>query len=395
MYYLYKFCHFPESVEAHIFESIAKMSWAALSLKNLTNALKKVDDWQGLGIQLKIDYHELQKFDREHPRIEERKRAMLQYWLDSDTTACWEVLISALNNMSLKHIAKEIEKEYQIMFKSQFEGSLPTTPAKSAIVITTDTLLTPLSDLPNQTRKVQQEISTLECMYDNLVAKAGVFLSKRQALSPEFLIEFRFSVAVLPTSLKHQHKHFLEHHSTQIAKATTVEEIFTILNSYWDFLNCSLLAHIIHKFGDEELQKQLSTYTKVLQSFRSQTRITDFMKTYTSNPCLPPEFVALKMKIGSEWEQCTLEDAEKYRNSIAQSSSLAKYALYLKEGVPGSIYLVWSVPEHVICCLVAAMNAKFMQHHCIEKVTIDGEDLEEYKYRHTIDCLHFTLISQV
>ena len=382
-------------MEVHICKSIGEMSWAALSLKNLTNALIKIDDWEGLGVQLDIDYHELQKLIREHPKIEERKRAMLQFWLDRDKTACWEMLISALNSMNLKRVAEEIKKEYQIMFNTPFKASIKATPAKSDILITTDLPLTPPSDLSNQTRKVRQEISTLECMYDELVAKAGVFLSKRQAVSPEFLFEFRFSVAVLPTSLKHQHKHFLEHHSSQIAKASTVEEIFSILNSYWDFLNCSLLGHIIHKFGDEELQKQLSTYTDALQSFRSRTRITDFMKVYTSNPNLPPEFVDLKMKIGSEWEQCTLEDTEKYRNSIAQSLSLAKYALYLKEGVPGSIYLVWSVPNHAICCLVAAMNSKFIQDHCIENVTIDGEDLEEYKHQHNIDCLHFTVISQV
>ena len=44
-----------------IFESTVKMSWASLSLKNLTNALREVDDWENLGIQLDIQYRELQK----------------------------------------------------------------------------------------------------------------------------------------------------------------------------------------------------------------------------------------------------------------------------------------------------------------------------------------------
>ena len=59
------------------------MTWAPLSLKNLTNALHEVDDWQGLGIQLDIGYHELQKFANEHRNTEEQKRAMLQFWLSS------------------------------------------------------------------------------------------------------------------------------------------------------------------------------------------------------------------------------------------------------------------------------------------------------------------------
>ena len=49
------------------------MSWASLSLKNLTNALREVDDWEDLGIQLDIQYHELQKFVSEHQKTDERK----------------------------------------------------------------------------------------------------------------------------------------------------------------------------------------------------------------------------------------------------------------------------------------------------------------------------------
>ena len=51
-----------------IFESTVKMSWASLSLKTLTNALREVDDWEDLGIQLDIQYHELQKFVSEHQK---------------------------------------------------------------------------------------------------------------------------------------------------------------------------------------------------------------------------------------------------------------------------------------------------------------------------------------
>ena len=121
------------------------------------------------------------------------------------------------------------------------------------------------------------------------------------------------------------------------------------------------------------------------------------MKTYAGNPNLPPEFVALKTKLSPEWEDHTLADAEEYRISMAQNSSLAKYALYLKEGIPGSIYLVWGVPNHAIRFVVAAMNSEFLQHHRIEEVTINGVNLEEYKREHYISSpdLEFTLISQV
>jgi len=364
------------------------MSWAVLSLKNLTNALNKVDDWQGLGIQLEIDYHELQKIDRSHSTVEECKRTMLQFWLDSDTKASWKALLSALYELNLNRVVEEIKSKYQIPSSTQAEDELclvPTVAAQSENDATADTLPAQPSDCPGETiadgvKKVQVDIATLVNQYDDLVAKTVETFSEKQEYAPNFFRKFRISVAILPTSLKYQHKYFLMHHSPQIAKATTVEEIFSILNSYCNFLNCSLLAHIISKFGEEELQKQLSSYTAALQAFRSQTKITDFLKTCTGNSKIPPEFVALKTRMGSQWQHCTLEDAEEYRKSLAQDSSLASYALYFVEGIPGSIYLVWGVPNHAIKYIAATMSSTFVQHHCIEEVTIAGEDLEVYKW---------------
>ena len=432
------------------------MSQASLSLKNLTNALREVNDWENLGIQLDIQYHELQKFVSEHQKTDERKRAMLQFWLDHDTKASWEKVISALLEMKLNRIAEEINRKYQMPPSTQSEDvpslvptvtaepcenaptadppsapptdqleqapttlstvdppSAPptdqseqtlTTQSENVTAIDLDSSLAPPPKQTEETstegvRKVQLEIATLEAMYDDLVGKAGVFFSKRQARSSDFFIEFQISVAVLPTSLKYQHEYFLEHHSSEIARATTVGEIFSILNRYCNFLNCSLLAHIISKFGDGELQRQLNTYTTALQSFRSRTKITDFVQTCPGNQKIPPEFVALKTKLSPDWKDRTLEDAEIYRMSMVHSSSLASYALYLVQGVPGSIYLLWSVPSHAIDYLATAMNSEFLQRHCIEEVTIDSEDLEEYKrqrlYIFDFPGQHFELITQV
>ena len=528
------------------------MSWASLSLKNLTNALREVDDWEDLGIQLDVQYHELQKFVSEHQKIEERKRAMLQFWLDHDTKASWTRLITALSEMKLNRVAEEIKRKYQMPPSTQSEDApllvptvtaepenVPTTASPtapptdqlyqtrttqsenviivdpsaiqltnqplstqsesvptaappsapptdqlyqtrttqsenviivdpsaiqltnqplstqsesvptaappsapptdqlyqtrttqsenviivdpSAIQLTNQPLSTqsesvPTADPPSTTptgppthqpeetstegvRKVQLEIATLVAMYDELVARTVENFSERQEESPIFFRKLRTTVAVLPTSLKYQHHYFLEQHFSQIARATTVEEIFSILNRYWNFLNCSLLSYIITKFGDEELQKQLSTYTTALQAFRSRTKITDFIKICAAKQINVPEFAVLKTKLSPDWKDRTLEDAEVYRMSMVHSSSLASYALYVVEGVPGSIYLLWSVPSHAIDFLAAAMNSEFLQHHCIEEVTIDGEDLEEYKRRRSYIFYfpgpHFGVINQV
>ena len=379
------------------------MSWAELSLKNLTNALSEVSDWEGLGIQLDINFTKLREISKDRSTSEERKRVMLQFWLGSGAKPSWKKLLSALCKMDLKRVAEEIEREYHTPCSTQSEDDsqlTAATTAQSTNDTTADQPSTPPTDQPEETTamkmsKVKQETEMLVDKYDHLVAKAGVYLSKRQAISPEFLIEFRISVAVLPTSLKYQHKFFLDHHSSQIAKATTVEEIFSILNSYCNFLNCSLLVHIISKFGDEELQTQLNYYMKALQEFRSQTKFSDFLKVYNENPNIPPESVALITKMGSEWKHRTLEDAEEYRKSMAQCSFLTDSALFFQGGRLSSVYLMWHVPKHAIRFLAAAMNSEFLQHHSVEEVTIDGVELQNYKHQYYISHLKFHVISQV
>ena len=421
-----KLCYF---VVPEIFESIEKMSWASLSLKNLTNALHEVDNWQGLGIQLEIDYHELQKLAKVHSTVEERKYAMLQLWLDSDTKASWTKLLTALSEMKLNRVAEEIKKKCQMPPSTQSrdvpslvpsatvepENVLTVNPpsapptdqpkqpptTQSENVTTADTPSIPPTDWSEKTstegvRKVQLEIATLVAMYDELVARTVESFSERQEESPVFFRKLRTTVAVLPTSLKYQHKYFLEQHFSQIARATTVEEIFSILNRYCNFLNCGLLSYIITKFGDEELQKQLCTYTAALQAFRSQTKITDFVKTCVGKQINVPECVSLRTILGSEWEHRTLQDVEEYCKSMAGSSYLADYVLYLEKVASGCIYLSLRVPNHAIDFLAAAMNSEFLQRHCIEEVTIDAMDLKEYKYQHGIySGRQFDVIHQV
>ena len=146
-----------------IFESTVKMSWASLSLKHLTNALREVDDWEDLGIQLDIQYHELQKFVSEHQKTEERKRAMLQFWLDHDTKASWNKVISALSEMKLNRVAEEIKRKYQMPSSTQSEDApvlVPTVTAEPKSIPTTDPPSAPPTDQSDQTLTTQSDMVT-------------------------------------------------------------------------------------------------------------------------------------------------------------------------------------------------------------------------------------------
>jgi len=103
----------------------------------------------------------------------------------------------------------------------------------------------------------------------------------------------------------------------------------------------------------------------------------------------------VKMKMGIKWESSTLEDVEEYRKSVAVDLALADYTIYVNGGVSQSIYLLWSVPDHAVQFLAVGMDQQFCHRHHIEEVTIDGEDLEEYKRHHYIYLSEFKVSSHV
>ena len=58
------------------------------------------------------------------------------------------------------------------------------------------------------------------------------------------------------------------------------ENIWSILNLYWDFLNYGLLEHVISNFGSEDLKQQMQDYVDELSTFKQTTRLCDFIESW-------------------------------------------------------------------------------------------------------------------
>ena len=358
----------------------------SLSLKNLTNALSEVDSWQALGVQLDINYHKLKEFGS-LPTIEERKLAMLQFWLDTDLQASWEKLLCGLKKMGLNRIVQDIQREYQVHPNHQadippvppsHQADIPPVPAQSEHVASAAPSLSPPQTSVERKREVQREIDTLKGMYDDLLMKTVESFKEKHAETPTFLSRLRTSIAVLPSSLKDEHIHFLKENSSEIAKAASVDELFIIVSCYSDVFNYSLVAHIIRRFGDDKLREDLQNYTAEFQAFCSRTNLADFVAAHTGSHEIPPDFSELVLKMGPQWEIHTLKDLEEFHKTLKRRSFLTSYAVRLMRGKTGSIFLIWSVPRTCSDFLVSSLDHHFLEQCNIEGVTIDGEDLEEY-----------------
>ena len=113
--------------------------WAPLTLKKLLKALADVSDWRTLGINLEVNYATLDKIERDYPKSVHQLSRMLYMWLSANTGATWEHIVTALREMNLNNIAKNIEAEYRYSSreqKSQMEQSDVSLPTSATPVVT-------------------------------------------------------------------------------------------------------------------------------------------------------------------------------------------------------------------------------------------------------------------
>lgn len=69
-------------------------------MKNLSNVLVEVLDWNQLGVNLDMKPHKLKEIERnKRGLIGDCRLAFIDLWLRTDVTASWEKLIEALRKM--------------------------------------------------------------------------------------------------------------------------------------------------------------------------------------------------------------------------------------------------------------------------------------------------------
>ena len=83
-------------------------------MRLLVNAVRNVSDWHSLGLHLDITMRRLKEINRIY-RVEGEERIkaeMFDVWLKSCPDASWHDLVTALNEIDEKRVAKEVESHY-------------------------------------------------------------------------------------------------------------------------------------------------------------------------------------------------------------------------------------------------------------------------------------------
>ena len=226
---------------------------------------------------------------------------------------------------------------------------------------------------PTRSHNVEDQVQYFERQFCSLKDKAYQEVSRQMEPS-----DFISRVTVLT-----QHQSFIEEKLSNISPLVTFENIWSILNLYWDFFNYEFLEHVIETFGSEDLKQQMRHYVDELSTFKQTTRLCDlcdFIESWLHRDDGPPEDILKKVvvKMRLKWYQCTLQDVESFKNAVVDMFSLKAYDILLQKAEGEDVCITWLTSSSIATLLqqnMANIETEFFKKHNVNAVTIDGQDV--------------------
>lgn len=224
---------------------------------------------------------------------------------------------------------------------------------------------------------IRQTTDHLEQLFRKLV-KLTYTIIRQEQIDIE---DFKICLTNLPVKNRKQHEDFLNENWSKISSASETRDIWFKLSSYWDFLNYSLLEYLINEFCSEHesLIVMMEDYKKNLKEFRHNTRLCDFAEHFKEvNKCLiEADMKKFEVKLDKNWEECTLEDLENWKENITQKLLLPSFGMKLHAIGPGCVTVTWAIPTVFAISLTESMETMdvggFCEEHGIISIMVDGK----------------------
>ena len=224
--------------------------------------------------------------------------------------------------------------------------------------------------LATSTEEVERMIAELDDGFENLKNAIRECLEKQRVL----VSKVADALTSLSPDFDEQHKKlFTESHITALYRAANISVLFGIMNPHWNYLNPSLLEHLVKKCHLKVMKQEIEDYKSDLQQFRKKTPLNLFCWTQRRKRRRPQEDFE-KMVVEFDWPaNVTLEDVEQFRQEYASEYSLHECAMMIAQIRSGSYIITWFIPESVIEKLKAKVPREILKKYCVTKLEIAGE----------------------
>jgi hypothetical protein len=174
---------------------------------------------------------------------------------------------------------------------------------------------------------------------------------------------FKFMLTSLP--LYKRCKQFLKEDHDRIMKAIDVNEICSILEPYWNYIDYAFLKHLVKKFGTKELQKEMESYIAELEQFEKNTSIQDYDLAVLDKRNHPAHFRTVTITQAKDPAEYSLYEVRQLKNEVVKRSTLHEYTVYLQAVRCNSVEIVLAYPPEAHKELLTVFDEQFMGTHNI------------------------------
>ena len=248
------------------------------------------------------------------------------------------------------------------------------------------------------TEEVDDAIKILKMKFNGLKKKIRESLDKHKVAVTD--------VADALTSLSPDddecHKLFLEGHVEKLYAAPSNTVLFGTMNFHWNYLDPSLLEHLIQEFSLNEVKESIKSYKSHLKQFRMTTPLRLFCETQRKKKMkLSPEFKEMVAEFDLP-NDATLEVVEQFRQEYASHYNVHEFAMMVADVRSGSFIITWFIPQSVVEKLKGKVPVHIVRKYSIATLTVAGvcvycdkkEVIQHFLHLTCIYCIHniFSLV---
>ena len=377
-----------------------------LSTQNVVKALQalSVEKTTELVFHLGVDLNVLDDIEIQY-NVFQRKIHSIQAWLDNDTDASWEKLVSSLKQIKMGVVAASVESTFLtkaeipvIVSSSTTPGpGLMTVPPVNVLVQSEAAHVAPVlapavvdsvepshsAIIPTQSSAVSVEsvaevkatIEQLEDTFTDLMSETRSSLSNQETQDPKFLDRFRDHLLVLPIAKKAIHAKFFYRSEDDILEAKNIRKIFAILSRYCNYTNVEIILHLVKKFCEVTLRIRMLDYCKSLEAFEIATTIDIYLCAISARHDVLEAFSKMVMKINKPASLCTLHEIRQLKEALAEKASLHSYSMYIESVAESSVLVVLRFPPICAEWILTSTTPDFLHAHRLTELCIDGKHL--------------------
>ena len=192
--------------------------------------------------------------------------------------------------------------------------------------------------------RLRSESRKIMIRFQELVSATIESLIRRN-VSRDKLVSYVMTLGAFDPVFKEPQLPVFRYCFKELKNASTIYEIFMVLNDYFSFFNYQVLEHIIKSLGTEEDKTELQRYKKDFNQY-AKRRIFECLPEF--GQVSDADHADIFVKVDSQYENYTLVEIEEFRHKLSEILRVSSQGiLRLCRVDKGCFQLMFQVPSLV------------------------------------------------